>query len=117
MFLLVGGLSGLLGTHLRSLVNFVNIDCYRNQLDLRRWWTYYLLRPVIGFVLGLGAVLLLKAELIEVGTKQVSGSMWWAAVAFLAGFGAAEFTERLRSVVITVFGEKKPTETKTATGS
>lgn len=105
LLLLFGGLSGLLGNQLRTNGNFVNIIVYKDALDVRRWWPWYAIHPLISFVLGVIVVLMVKAELIQLGDKIPSGSMWWAAVAFLAGFGASEFTERLRLLTQTLFGK------------
>ncbi len=106
--LLLGGLSGLLGAHLRSVVNFVNVTCYKNELDVNHWWPWYGLRPIIGFVLGVMVVLMIKSELLQLEDKVPSGSMWWAAIAFLSGFGASEFTDRLRLLTQTLFGKSSP---------
>lgn len=106
MFLLAfGGLSAVLGNQLRANGNFVNIIVYKDALDVRRWWPWYAMHPLISFVLGVIVVLLVKADLIQLGDKVPSGSMWWSAIAFLAGFGASEFTERLRLLTQTLFGK------------
>jgi hypothetical protein len=48
---------------------------------------------------------MIKAELISLGDKVPSGSLGWAGLAFLAGFGASDFTERLRLLTQTLFGK------------
>jgi hypothetical protein len=103
--LFFGGLSGVLGVQLRSLGNFIGVTCFKTELDVKRWWPWYALRPVIGFLLGLAVVLLIKADLYTVGEKLPTGSLWWAAIAFLAGFGSSEFTDRLRLLTQTLFGK------------
>jgi len=105
LLLIFGGLSGILGNQLRTNGNFVNIIVYKDALDVERWWPWYAIPPIISFVLGIVIVLMLKADLIQLGDKVPSGSMWWAAVAFLAGFGASDFTERLRLLTQTLFGK------------
>jgi hypothetical protein len=49
---------------------------------------------------------MVKAELIAFGSKTPAGSLWRAAIAFLAGFGEREFTERLRLLTRTLFGQE-----------
>lgn len=44
ILLFLGGISGVLGVQLRSIVNFVGHACFKNDLDPARWWPYYLLR-------------------------------------------------------------------------
>lgn len=107
LLLSLGGLSGVMGVQLRSLINFVNIVCYKNALDMTLWWPWYVLRPLIGFCLGILTVILLKSELLSVGDKAPTGSAWWVSIAFLAGFGSSEFTERLRLLTKTLFGQSK----------
>ena len=110
LFLLAfGGLSGVLGNQLRTNANFVNVIVYKKALDVNLWWPWYAVPPFISFVLGVVIVLMIKAELIQLGDKVPTGSLWWAAIAFLAGFGASEFTDRLRLLTQTLFGKGAPT--------
>jgi hypothetical protein len=101
----LGGISGLLGVQLRSMVNFVGVACFKNELDIVRWWPWYFLRPLIGFFLGVLIVILVKAELFTASDKSATGSVWWVGIAFFAGFGASEFTDRLRLLAQTLFGK------------
>lgn len=112
--LILGGLAGMLGVQLRSLVNFVGHACYTNNLDLVIWWPYYALRPFIGFVLGVIIVVIVQAGFFVAGQGEASGTLWWAGIAFLAGFGEQEFTQRLRMLTKTLFGEeaKPPVNTE-----
>ena len=103
--LLLGGLSGMLGVQLRSLSNFIGVACFKNKLDVSRWWPWYYLRPVTGFVLGLISVLIIESKLIFSEGMSPTGISWWPSIAFLAGFGASEFTDRLRLLTLTIFGE------------
>jgi hypothetical protein len=102
--LVLGGLAGVLGVQLRSLVNFVGHACYTNSLDVVIWWPYYALRPFTGFLLGTIIVVVVQAGFIAAGGGAPGGTLWWASVAFLAGFGEQEFTQRLRQLTKTLFG-------------
>jgi len=102
----LGGLAGVLGVQLRSLVNYVGHACYLNNLDVVIWWPYYALRPFIGLLLGMTVVVIIHAGFLAAGSGAPTGTLWWASVAFLAGFGEQEFTQRLRQLAKTLFGEK-----------
>jgi hypothetical protein len=108
--LILGGLSGLMGVQLRSAINFVGVACFRNELDVVRWWPWYALRPAAGFVFGLTVVLLIQVGLFQAEAPFTGGTNWSLVVAILAGFGATEFAERLRQLAKTLFGDA-PAET------
>jgi hypothetical protein len=106
--LVLGGLAGSLGAQLRSLVNFVGHACYTQALDLVVWWPYYLVRPFTGFVLGTVIVTIVEGGLLLVTGSATNGAMWWAGIAFLAGYGENEFTQKLRQLTKTLFGSNEP---------
>lgn len=106
LLLIFGGIAGVLGVQLRSIVNFVGHACFRNDLDPVRWWPYYIIRPMTGFILGLTLIAIVQSGFISLPTMAARRVLWWAALAFLAGFGEEEFTQRLRSVSKSIFGEK-----------
>ncbi len=106
--LLLGGLSGILGVQLRSVVSFVGNTCYKNELDITRYWPWYWMRPVIGFILGVVAVLVVQARLLFADQAAPTATSWWLAIGFLAGFGASEFTDKLRYLSRALFGESQP---------
>ena len=103
--LLLGDLSGMLGVQLRSLVSFLHASG-RNRLDLRRWWPWYVVRPLQGFILGTFGVLIVEAGLMSPGNERPTGVIWWVSFAILAGFGAGEFVSRLRLITQTLFGQE-----------
>ena len=107
--LTIAGLSGVLGTQVRSLSNFVFIATRRERaLDLRVWWPYYVARPATGFLLGLLAVLLVEAKLYVPDTQALpSGTVWWMGIAMLIGFASEEFGQRLRLVAQALFGKEE----------
>ncbi|MFA6051311.1 MAG: hypothetical protein WC762_01840 [Methylobacter sp.] len=103
--LCLGGLSGALGSHLRSQTAFVGNACFKNNLDLVQWWPYYVVRPFTGFILGIVVVVIVQAGFFSVGNGIPAGTLWWAAVAILAGYGDDEFTQKLRQLTKTLFGK------------
>lgn len=102
----LGTLTGALGVQFRSMVNFIGVTCYKKSLDVPGWWPYYVLRPVIGAILGAVSVLIVEAGMFETGGASPSAPIWRISLAFLAGFGSDEFTQRLRSLTQTLFGQK-----------
>lgn len=105
LLLLLGGLSGVLGVQLRSMTNFIGVACYKGTLDVPRWWPWYLIRPAIGFVVGMISVLIIDAGLLSSEGAAPTRTSWWIGVAFLAGFAINEFTDRLRLLSKSLFGE------------
>jgi hypothetical protein len=105
--IILGGLSGLLGVQLRSLTNFVGNACFKNVLDISRWWPWYIIRPFSGFLLGMVIVIIIQAGLFKPGETLPLSTLWWAGIAILAGFGADDFAQRLRLLTQTLFGQSK----------
>lgn len=105
--LFLGGLAGMLGVQLRSLINFVGNACYSKNLDLILWWPYYVIRPFTGFILGAILVTVVQGGYFTLGSGPPVTSLAWGGIAFLAGFGEQEFSQRLRQLTKTIFGESK----------
>lgn len=108
LLLIVAGVSGALGVQIRTLANFIGVACFKNTLDVRRWWPWYLLRPPLGFLLGVLAVVVVQAGLLVPDRAPTPGPVWWLAVAVLVGFGAEDFSERVRLTSLALFGKGKP---------
>ncbi len=107
--LLLGGLSGLLGVQLRSVTNFVGVRCFSpDKWNFSRWWPWYVMRPVAGFLLGVVLILVVEGGLFTTGEVTSAKLSWRLGVAFLAGFGATDFTDKLRLVAQTLFGGAPP---------
>lgn len=104
LVLALGGISGVIGVSLRSLINLIGNACYKDRLDIIRWWPWYVVRPAYGFILGVLIVVLVRAGAISTGNIVSLDTFGWVALASLAGFGADEFTQRLRSLTQTLFG-------------
>ncbi|APA86032.2 hypothetical protein BJG93_11945 [Paraburkholderia sprentiae WSM5005] len=102
--LLLGGMFGALGAQLRSLTAFVN-HVSKGSLDLTTWWPYYVMRPMTGFLLGISVIAVVQAGLFAISGTIHDPTLGWISLATLAGFGDREFTEKLRHLVKTLFGE------------
>jgi hypothetical protein len=103
--LLLGGWCGMVGVQVRSMWDFVRNICFKDppQLDVVTWWPWYLMRPIIGFVLGILAIGLITSGFLGVENQSPRDSLWWLSVTVLVGFGATEFMARLRLVVTALF--------------
>jgi hypothetical protein len=103
--LLLGGCCGTVGVQLRSMWDFVRNICFKHppQLDIVTWWPWYLMRPIIGFVLGVLAISLIMSGFLEIDNQNSRGALWWLSITTLVGFGASEFMARLRLVVRALF--------------
>lgn len=118
LLLLLGLLGGCLGAILRSLVDFVGNACYKDALDLHRWWPLYATRPLVGAILGFLLVILFKARLLTSPDVQTGDdSYWWLGVAAIGGFSTVDVTMRLRLAAKALFGvESSEKDTKGTTG-
>ena len=59
----------------------------------------------LGFLLGMVAIVMVESQLLPAEGSTEARNTWWIGVAFLAGFGASEFTARLRLLTQTLFGK------------
>ncbi|SMD16265.1 hypothetical protein [Pedobacter nyackensis] len=102
--ILLYGIAGLIGVQLRTINNFVGVACFKNEFDFHRWWPWYLVRPLLGFITGAVVFLLIDGK--QLLTGQLSGGISTVvlAVAFLGGFSADDFYELLRKISKRVFG-------------
>ncbi len=103
--LLLGGLGGVMGVLIRTLLQFVQITAVETRLNVARWWPWYVIRPLLGFMFGVLAVLVIEAQLFVPGETAPSGTVWWLAISVLVGFGAEEFGGRLRLISKALFGK------------
>ncbi len=104
LILLLGGVAGIVGVQLRSITNYIGHACWRNDLELNRWWPYYVMRPISGFVLGAAVVAIIQAGLLTAGEGTPGKTLWWVGICFLAGFGEEEVAQRLRHLTKSLFG-------------
>ena len=101
--LLIGGLAAVLGVQIRTMHRFVLRACYVRDLDYSVWWPWYVMRPLMGFLLGCAVVLLAEVNLLNIQTDNPS-LFFWIGLAILTGFGAPDVVDRLYLVSKTLFG-------------
>lgn len=100
------GLLAVLGVNIRSMWDFVGNASYKNELNISRWWPWYFLRPLIGFMAGIGFYFLFNGGVLELNGIGVSKSKLYIllGVSSLIGFGLNDFIERLRLISKAMFG-------------
>lgn len=104
---LLYALAGVIGVQLRTINNFIGIACFKNEFDFHRWWPWYLVRPLLGFITGAVVFMLIDGKQLLAGQLSGGISATVLAVAFLGGFGTDEFYELLRKLSKGVFGKEK----------
>lgn len=100
------GLLAVLGVNIRSMWDFVGNASYKNTLNINRWWPWYFLRPLIGFLAGIGFFFLFNGGIINFNSVGVLKSKLYLMLGLsaLIGFGLNDFIERLRLVSKAIFG-------------
>lgn len=100
------GLLAVLGVNIRSMWDFVGNASYKNTLNISRWWPWYFLRPLIGFMAGIGFYFLFNGGVLELNGVGVSKSKLYLllGISALIGFGLNDFIERLRLISKAMFG-------------
>ena len=112
LILYLGILSGILGVLIRSISGFIFHACVLNDLELTRWWPWYVLRPFLGAAVAVTLIVLLKSQLIALSEPDQFGGFWLLGLCIIAGFGADEFTNKLFFLSRTIFGESTGENTK-----
>ena len=104
--ILACGLLAVFGVNIRSMWDFVGNASYKNELNMSRWWPWYFLRPLIGFMAGIGFYFLFNGGVLEINGIGVSKSKLYLLLGLsaLIGFGLNDFIERLRLVSKAMFG-------------
>ena len=102
--LLLGGLGGVVGVLIRAIGLFVWISTEKDELDVNRYWPWYVMRPVLGFLNGALVVVLVKSNMLDVSKSASSNSLWWLGISVLAGYSLSEFMNLLAQVTKLVLG-------------
>jgi len=102
--ILLYAIAGVIGVQLRTINNFIGVACFKNEFNFHRWWPWYLVRPLLGFITGAVVFLLIDGKQLLAGQLSGDLSTIVLAVAFLGGFSADDFYELLRKISKRVFG-------------
>lgn len=98
-----------LGCSVRTFFDFIGRYCYLKDLDMRIWWPWYCLRPVI--CAPVTAILIVSIRTSFFSNLFVAKDLnTYLVISFLAGFAVMEFTRMLRHISKSIFyvDEKSP---------
>jgi len=106
LIMILGGLGSLIGVMIRSISSFIFHLCVIDDLDMKIWWTWYYLRPIMGFALGVAIVMLSKSELLNITSPNEISGFWILGLCILVGFAVSEVTDRLYYMAKAIFGDQ-----------
>lgn len=112
LILILGSLGGVLGVMIRSLSSLIYHSCFQKDLDMKLWWPWYYLRPIMGLGLGITIVILSKTKLLNIDSPGELTGFWILGVCILAGFAVSEVTDRLFYAAKALFGGQDLSETR-----
>lgn len=108
LFLLVlSGICGAIGVQMRSIHNFIGNTCFKNEFNFDVWWPWYFIRPLIGCLVGPVVFIIFDGKLVPMSTPFSYSNVLLIAVSILAGFGAEDVLNTLRTLSKRVFGYKE----------
>ncbi len=106
LILILGSLGGLLGVMIRSLSSFIFHSCVMKDIEMKQWWPWYYLRPIMGVGIGIVIVVLSKSQLLVVDTPGELTSFWILGLCILAGFATEEVTDKFFFSAQALFGSQ-----------
>ena len=104
LILFLGSLGGVLGVMIRSLSSLIYHSCFQKDLDMKIWWSWYYLRPIMGIGVGITIVVLSKTKLSIIDSAGELTGFWILGSCILAGFAISEVTDRLYYASKALFG-------------
>jgi len=103
LLLLVSGLASVVGVFIREILDLIRHHCYDKDLDFRIWWPWYVLRPLVGFMVGVMIVLFSGSNLL-IDTSGNNSETYLVAIAVIAGISVEDVMFKLRKVSQVLFG-------------
>lgn len=100
-FIILIVLMSLIGCNVRSMYDYVGNYCYKNKLEIKRWWPWYLLRPCIAISLGLLLFICSKADIIEFDFSSNTNNI--IIISFFVGFALQDVVKLLRNISKSIF--------------
>jgi hypothetical protein len=104
LLLIVRGLAAIVGVLIREILDLIYHYCYQNDLDFRMWWPWYLLRPIVGFMVGVIIILFSGTNLL-MSTPETQSETYLIALAIVAGIGVEDVMFKIRKISQVVFGD------------
>jgi len=103
LLLLVSGLASVVGVLIREILDLIRHYCYEKDLDFKTWWPWYLLRPLVGFMIGVMLILFSGTDLL-INSAGDSSETYLIAIAIIAGISVEDVMFRIRKVSQVLFG-------------
>jgi len=103
LLLLVSGLASVVGVLIREILDLIRHYCYEKDLDFKTWWPWYLLRPFVGFMIGVMLILFSGTDLL-INSVGDSSETYLIAIAIIAGISVEDVMFRIRKVSQVLFG-------------
>jgi len=103
LLLLVSGLASVVGVLIREILDLIRHYCYEKDLDFKTWWPWYLLRPFVGFMIGIMLILFSGTDLL-INSVGDSSETYLIAIAIIAGISVEDVMFRIRKVSQVLFG-------------
>lgn len=104
LYLFVCCYMAIIGCLVRSMGDFIGRLCYKDGVDLEKWWSWYLLRPVMAMCCSVVFVLLCKFNMFKINDVLGEGLDFVLIIMFLLGFGVLDATEFMRKLSKNIFG-------------
>ena len=100
-FIILIVLMSLIGCNVRSMYDYVGNYCYKNNLDIKKWWPWYLLRPCIAISLGILLLICSKTDIIEFDFSNNMNNI--IIISFFVGFALQDVVKLLRNISKSIF--------------
>lgn len=102
--LVLAMICAMIGVHLKTLFDFVGHTCHQNDFDYKKWWPWYVIRPLIGALIGPIVYIMLDGNFISPYQNSDISQKALVALTILAGFGSDDFLNMLRRLSKRIFG-------------
>jgi hypothetical protein len=109
LIFLICGLLAALGTQARSLYNFINMIAYKKQLDIKHFWPWYALRPLLSFIISVLFVLAFYSD-SDILSLKAKSTIYLFAINFLVGFAIEDVITMLRNLSKRIFNAENNNE-------
>lgn len=103
LLLLVSGFAAVVGVLIREILDLIRHYCYDRDLDFKAWWPWYVLRPFVGFMMGIMVILFNGTDLLFSSSGNNSET-YLVAIAIIAGISVEDVMFKIRKVSQLLFG-------------
>ena len=100
----ITAIGGIIGVQARSISYFILHACVKNDLNLKIWWAWYWLRPLLGMIFGPLVVLLVKTGVLPTQDVTQTDTLTMFVLSILVGMVASMFFDKLVETAQNFFG-------------